>query len=168
MGVGIFYGSCGGVTKNVAEKLAEKFEDAELVNMEDDYDDVEQMLEFDYLLFGCSTWGQGELQRDWVDPFLNFDEYDFSGKKVALFGAGDANKHGEHFVSALGKLYHKLTERGATVVGFIPTDGYSYEYSEAIIDGKFCGLPIDDVNEANLTDTRVEKWAEVVKEEFGL
>jgi flavodoxin I len=168
MSVGIFYGSCGGVTRGVAEKLAEKLEDSELIDMEEDYDDVDQMLEFDCLLFGCSTWGQGELQRDWVDPFLNFDDYDFSGKKIALFGAGDAKTHGEHFVSALGKLYHKMTERGATVVGFIPTDGFDFEYSEAVIDGKFCGLPIDDVNQADLTETRVNEWADILKREFGL
>jgi len=136
--------------------------------MEEDFDDVEQMLEFDYLLIGCSTWGAGELQRDWIDPYLEFDDYDFSGKKIALFGAGDAKTHGEHFVSALGKLYKKFTEKGAEVVGFFPKDSYNYDFSEAEIDGKFCGLPIDDMNQKDLTESRVDAWGTQVKQEFGL
>ena len=30
--------------------------------------------------------------------------------------------------------------------------------SEAVIDGKFIGLPLDDINEDDKTDTRIEAW----------
>ncbi len=168
--IGIFFGSSGGVTRAVAEKLEELFEDAELIDMEEDYDDIDQLLEYDVLLLGSSTWGQGDPQRDWVDPLyeIESDEVDFSGKTVALFGAGDQETHGEHFVSALGKMYDLFSERGAKLVGSFPTDGFTYEFSLAEKDGKFVGLPIDDVNQADLTDERVEKWAAGVKAELGL
>ena len=168
--IGIFFGSSGGVTRNVAEKLEELFDDAELVDMEEDFDDVDQMLGYDILLLGSSTWGQGDPQRDWVDPLyeIESDDIDFSGKTVALFGAGDQETHGEHFVSALGKMYDLFSARGAKLVGSFPTDGFKYEFSLAEKDGKFVGLPIDDINQSDLTDERVEKWAAGIKEELGL
>jgi flavodoxin I len=43
-------------------------------------------------------------------------------------------------------------------VGAVDTDGYSFDDSEAVVDGKFVGLPLDDVNEDDKTDTRIEAW----------
>ena len=169
--VGIFVGSSGGTTQAAAEKLEELFDGAELINMEDDFDDLEQFDEFDVLLIGSSTWGQGDPQRDWVDPLYEMenDEPDFSGKKVAFFGAGDQVTHGEHFVSALGKMEELFHARGAkTGFGHWPTDGYEYKFSLAEKAGKFCGLPIDDINQQDLTEQRLEAWAEQVKSEMGI
>lgn len=128
------------------------------------------MLEYDILLLGSSTWGQGDPQRDWVDPLyeIESDEIDFSGKKIALFGAGDQETHGEHFVSALGKMYDLFKARGASLVGSFPTEGFSYTFSLAEKDGKFVGLPIDDINQSEQTEERIEKWAAIIKEELGV
>jgi len=169
--VGIFVGSSGGVTQEAAEKLEELFEGAELINMEEDFDDLEQFEEFDVLLIGSSTWGQGDPQRDWVDPLYEMDneEPDLSGKKVAFFGAGDQETHGEHFVSALGKMDEIFVKCGAeTGFGHWPTEGYEYTFSLAERDGRFCGLPIDNVNQEDLTEERLTKWAEQLKSEMGL
>lgn len=170
--IGIFYGSCGGTTGEVAEEIGKFFgvDEDDIINMEEDYDDVDQLLGYDILFLGSSTWGQGDVQRDWVDPLyeIDQDEVDFSGKTVALFGAGDCESHGEHFVSALGKMYDLFTARGAKVVGSFPTDGYTYEESLAVKDGKFCGLPFDNVNEEDKTPARVQAWCESVKAELGI
>jgi len=170
--IGIFYGTCSGVTGKAAEKLAKLIgEDlCDLYNMEEDFTDFDEMLEYDYLIFGCSTWGSGEVQNDWRDPLLDLDNEkpDFSGKTIAVFGAGDYKAHGEQFVSALGILYDKFKARGATLVGSIPTDGYTYTYSFAERDGKFVGLPFDKVNEAGKTNGRLESWVEVLKEHFPI
>ena len=139
--------------------------------MEEDYDDLEQFEYFDVLLIGSSTWGQGDVQRDWVDPLYEMvnDEPDMSGKKVAFFGAGDQESHPEEFVTALGKIKDIFTKLGAdTNFGAWPTDGYSYKYSFAERDGKFCGLAIDDINQDDLTEARLTTWAEQVKSEMGL
>ena len=60
---------------------------------------------------------------------MEMDKPDFTGKTIGLFGAGDYKSHGEQFVSALGTLYDHFKKLGATLVGEIPTDGYTYEYS---------------------------------------
>ncbi len=168
--IGIFYGSSSGITRKVAEQLEELFEGSEVIDMEEDYEDADQMLEFDVLLLGSSTWGQGDPQRDWVDALYDIEneEPDFSGKKIALFGAGDGESHGEEFVSALAKLHELFDTLGADFVGFWPTEGYKYEFSAAEKEGKFCGLAIDDINQEDLTQSRVESWAGQVKSELGL
>lgn len=170
MSIGIFFGSSGGTTREAAEKIETLFDDVEMIDMEEDFDDIEQILEFETLIIGSSTWGQGDVQRDWVDPLLELEdeEPDLSGKKVAFFGAGDQETHGEHFVSALGKMHDIFTKLGATVYGFVPTEGYKYKFSLADKEGKFCGLPIDDINQKDLTAERVEKWVSQLKEEMAL
>ena len=167
----IFYGSTSGITEEIATKIHEHFgeELCDIYSMEEDFTSVDEMLEYDYLLFGCSTWGSGEVQNDWRDPLfeMEMDKPDFSGKTIALFGAGDGASHGEQFVSALGTLYDQFKKYGATLVGEFPTDGYTYEYSFAIRDGKFVGLPIDEVNESDKTDERIARWLEVLKPHFS-
>lgn len=169
---GIFVGTAGGTSMKIADVLAEEFgiEEDDIINMEEDFDDVEeQLLGYDVLFLGSSTWGQGDLHFSWVDPILEIEDedIDFSGKTVAFFGAGDSKKHGEHFCSALGKLHKTFTEAGAKAIGFIPKDDYSYEFSLAEIDGKFCGLGIDEHNESEKTTQRIEKWVGLLKSELG-
>ncbi|KIM11630.1 MAG: flavodoxin [Sulfuricurvum sp. PC08-66] len=168
--IGIFVGSSGGVTMGAGQLLQEEL-GGELVSMEDDFDSIEQFEEYDVLLIGSSTWGQGDPQRDWVDPLydLKNDEPDLSGKKVAFFGAGDQKTHGEHFVSALGKMRDIFGALGADVqYGKWPVDGYEFKESLALEGENFCGLAIDDINQAQLTASRVQAWAEQLKNEMKL
>lgn len=165
--IGIYVGSSTGSTMLVAEKLQEFFgEDrCDLIDLEDDYMDLDEFLNYDVLFFGCSTWGSGEVQYNWVEPLqdLQINKPDFSGKTIALFGAGDCKDHAEQFVSALGVLYEKFKERGAEFIGSFPTDGYTYDYSKAIIDGKFIGFPFDRVNEDDKTEERLTRWIDILK-----
>lgn len=170
--IAIFYGSTSGVTEGVAVKIHELLgeELCDIYSMEEDFMNVDEMLEYEYLLFGCSTWGSGEVQNDWRDPLfdMEMDKPDFTGKTIALFGAGDCATHGEQFVSALGTLYDHFKKLGGTLVGEFPTDGYTYEYSFALRDGNFVGLPIDEVNESDKTDERIARWLEVLKPHFPI
>lgn len=166
--IGIFCGTAGGTSMIVAQALAEAFDVDEVINMEEDFDGVDQLLEYDILFIGSSTWGQGDVYFEWVDPLLEIesDGIDFEGKTVAFFGAGDSVKHGEHFCSALGKLYKTFTNAGAKVVGFVDANNYKYEYSLAEMDGKLCGLAIDEHNEKEKTPDRVNNWINSLKEQI--
>ncbi len=169
--MGIFVGTAGGTSMKIADALIEEFgiDEDDVINMEEDFDDIEdQMLEYDVLFIGSSTWGQGDVHFSWVDPVLEIEDdgIDFSGKIVAFFGAGDCKKHGEHFCSALGKLHKTFTDAGAKAIGFIPKDDYDYEFSLAEIDGKLCGCAIDEHNESDKSDDRIETWISALKEEL--
>lgn len=169
--MGIFVGTAGGTSMKITDALAEEFgiEEDDIINMEEDFDDVEdQMMEYDVLFIGSSTWGQGDVHFSWVDPQLEIEDedFDFSGKTVAFFGAGDCKKHGEHFCSALGKLHKTFTQAGAKAIGSIPKDGYDYEFSLAEMGDKLCGCAIDEHNESEKSDERIALWIETLKSEL--
>ena len=171
MNIGIFYASAGGSTKEIADKLAEAFDvdEESVVSMEEDFDDLDQFEDYDVLFIGSSTWGQGDPHFSWVDALLEIDnEGDFEGKKAAFFGAGDCDKHSEQFCSALGKLHNSFIKAGAEPIGAISKDEYNYDFSLAEIDGKFCGLGIDNHNEAEKTGSRIENWISVLKSDLGV
>lgn len=164
--IGIFYGSTTGNTESAAERLAEIFEVDEAVNV--DSCDVEDLLEHDIIILGSSTWGSGDLQDDWEEFLPQFDNIDLNGKTVAMFCFGDQEGYGDTFLDSLKTIYDKVIERGAKVVGAWPTDGYDFEESTAIVDGKFVGLALDNDNQDDLTDERIDAWVEQIKGELSL
>ncbi len=168
--VGIFYASAGGNTKLIADALKEAYEveDDDCILMEDDFDSVDQFENYDVLFLGSSTWGQGDVHFSWVDPLFEItsQKISFEGKTIALFGAGDAKTHGEHFCSALGKFYQIFSKTGAKIVGFVDKEDYIFESSIAIIGDRFCGLAIDNINEKEKTAERIENWLEQLEKEI--
>lgn len=164
---GIFYGSTTGNTESVAEKIAQELgigkEDVH--NVADTQPNAVQP--YEVLLLGCSTWGVGEMQDDWNDFLFKLKDMDLKGKTVALFGCGDGISFGSSFCDALGLIYKELQHTGCSFTGAVEPDGYSYDGSEALIDGKFVGLPIDENNEPEKTDERVKNWISQLKQEFA-
>ena len=91
--IGIFYGSSTGTTQGIAETIASK-----LGVPASDVIDVSKMnadmvKEYEVLLLGTSTWGDGELQDDWYDGVKVLKESDLKEKTIALFGCGDAESY---------------------------------------------------------------------------
>ena len=157
----IFFASSTGNTEEIAGKIHEKFEDFEIIDIS--RDGLSKMNECKSLIIGTPTWGEGNLQDDWEDCFEEFKEIDFSGKTVALFGLGDQDGYGDEFVNAMGTLYETVNENGAKIIGFTSTEGYEYDESTAQIDDEFVGLVIDEDNQSELTDERVDSWVKKIK-----
>ena len=157
----IFYGSTEGNTETVAFKLKDLLGDVDVFNV--DAASADDIQKYDSVIFGASTWEIGELQEDWEGFIDVLDDVDFSGKTVAFFGCGDADGYPDTFVDALGIIYNKIKDSGATFVGAVETDDYTFDDSAALVDGKFVGLPIDEDNEPDLTDGRLAKWVAQIK-----
>ena len=152
----VIFGSSTGTCEGIAEKIGAKL-GAEVVNVQDLNDDV---LAADNLLLGTSTWGAGELQDDWYDGVDTIKGADLSCKTVAIFGCGDSASYSDTFCGAMKELYDAAKEAGANVIGEVSTDGYTFDDSDAIVDGKFVGLALDDINEDDKTDERIDAWLE--------
>ena len=58
----------------------------------------------------------------------------------------------------MGELYNGIKDSGAKFIGSVETDGYTFDDSEAVIGGKFIGLPLDEINEDDKTDARIGAW----------
>ena len=120
--------------------------------------------EYEVLVLGTSTWGDGELQDDWYDGVKVLKSADLSMKFVALFGCGDSESYCDTFCDGIGVLYEDLKDSGCTFLGNkVSTDGYSFSSSIAVVDGAFVGLPLDEVNESNKTAERIDAWTAEIK-----
>lgn len=152
----IVYGSSTGTCEDLAGRIGEKLGVSEVINVTDLTADI--IAENENLILGTSTWGAGEVQDDWYDGLNVLKEADLSGKTVALFGCGDSGSYSDTFVGGLAEIYNAAKDGGATIVGQVSTDGYTFDDSEAVVDGQFVGLALDEINEDNLTDERIDAW----------
>jgi flavodoxin I len=151
----VIFGSSTGTCEAIAEKIGSRL-GAEVLNVQDLTADVVDAN--DNLILGTSTWGAGELQDDWYDGINVLKSADLSSKTIALFGCGDCESYGDTFVGGIGELYDAIKNSGANFVGAVSTDGYTFDDSAAVVDGQFVGLPLDDVNEDDKTDGRIDAW----------
>ena len=151
----VVYGSTTGTCESIAQTLGAQL-GAEVINVSDLT--ANQLAEADNIVLGTSTWGAGELQDDWYDGVNVVKSANLSGKRVALFGCGDSASYSDTFCGGMKELYDAAVAAGATVVGAVPTDGYTFDDSDAVVDGQFVGLALDDVNEDDKTSERISAW----------
>jgi flavodoxin I len=162
--IGIIYGSSTGHTEKVAELIKNAFgKDAITINVDDATEG--DLKKFPYLIFGTPTWDIGSMQDDWEDFIDQVVNADLEDKKVALFGLGDQEHFSDSFADGLGVLYNEIAQK-TNIVGAWPIDGYNFDESDAVKDGKFVGLIIDEDNQPKLTDERVKRWVDMLKKEF--
>lgn len=169
MNIGLFYGSTTCYTEIAAEKIAAQL-GSELVELHNIKDvPLARAVEYPILILGISTWDFGELQDDWESHWDDIDTLDLNGHIVALFGMGDQLGYGEWFQDALGMLHDKVVAQGAIVVGYWPNLGYEFEASRALTDDGeyFVGLSLDEANQYDDTDPRIETWIAQILEEIA-
>jgi flavodoxin I len=169
--IGLFYGTDTGFTQIVTDLIVEEFNTVApglltVHNIADEH--VAKMLDYDYLIVGCPTWDIGQLQDDWDNQYINLDDLELSGKKVAIFGLGDQYGYPETFCDAIGILGRKFIAQGAELVGFTSTDGFEFTHSEGVDGGQFMGLALDDENESELTPEKITDWVWQLVDEFDL
>lgn len=154
----VVFGSSTGTCEAIANTIGEKL-GAEVINVTDFSADT--VAENENLILGTSTWGAGELQDDWYDGINVLKGADLSGKTVALFGCGDSESYGDTFCGAMKEIFDAC--EGANVLPGVSTDGYTFDDSDAVVDGQFVGLALDDVNEDDQTEGRIDAWLESIK-----
>ena len=163
MKIGLIYGSDSGSTEDVSSKIAKKFKDYDITILEIKDVDEKIILSFDFLIFGLSTWYVGELQSDWENYFEDFKKINFSGKVIALFGLGDQWGYDYNFVDGIGIIGKEIIANNGVIIGHWPIDGYEFQESKGLIsDTHFYGLAIDEDNQYELTDKRVDEWCNLI------
>jgi flavodoxin I len=167
--IGLFFGTQTGNTETIAEAIQTAFGDDSIVTLHNVADvELSDFDDYSNLIIGCPTWNIGELQSDWEGLYNELDDIDFSGKKVAYFGAGDQVGYADNFQDAMGILEEKISGMGGTTVGYWSIEGYEFNESKAVRDGKFVGLAIDEDNQSDLTDERINAWVSQLKQAFGV
>ena len=167
--IGLFYGSDTGTTEYVTELILKKLKRTVQISAYDIGEHgLSELDNYEFLILGLSTWFDGDLQSDWEGLFDTFKRIKFSGKKVAIYGVGDQIGYGEFFVDGIGILGKIVVENGGEIIGLWSTKGYDFEASEAeFLPGWFMGLAIDEDNQGEMTEQRVEQWVNQILEEFS-
>ena len=165
--IGLFYGSDTGNTEVVAGLIQQKI-GKENVDIFDVYDcDTSDFSKYDNIIIGLSTWHDGQLVSAFDDIESDFKDIDFSGKQVALFGLGDQFGYADYFIDGVGILGNYIIAQGGNLVVEWPTDDYDYEESKADKgNGFFMGLALDEDNQDDFTEERLDKWVPMVLEAF--
>ena len=170
--IGIFFGTETGTTRLIAKKIhkllgsdvADKPLNVNRIQAED-------LLQYDALILGTPSYGVGDipglsagcLERNWEEFLAQFGQPDLSGKRIAFFGLGAQERYSERFASSLIALYNVFKDLGAEMIGDWSTDGYTFEHSASVVEGRFVGLVIDQRTQGMHTDERLKAWVEQVK-----
>jgi len=170
MKIGLFYGSTTCYTEIAAEKIQAIIGDelVELHNIEDI--PLAHCLDYDFIIFGISTWDYGELQEDWESCWEEITALNLNNKIIAIYGMGDQVGYSKWFQDALGMLHEQVTAQGAQLIGYWPNQGYEFLASKALTDDQksFLGLSLDEENQYELSDQRIEQWCEQILTEYSL
>ncbi len=173
MNIGVFFGSTTGNTEDIAELIEAHLTDLDTcpnVHVHNIADaSVHLMENYPLIICGMPTWDYGELQADWEDIWEELTSLDLQGVTFAVFGCGDQIGYPEWFQDAIGMLHDKLKAQGGKPIGYWPAEGYRFERSKAFLadSQEFVGLPIDEDNQHELTQERVDTWCGKLLEDYS-
>lgn len=168
----IFFGPLDGAVHRVAKKLQKAIGEDKVIMVPVNDANVEDINKYDKIIFGISTvgketWHSVYTNVDWAKFLPEIGKTRYENKTVAIYGLGDHITYASTFVDHIGLLGRELVNNGATLVGQVSAEGYEFDESEALIDGMFMGLPVDEDFEPELTDERVNSWVSQLKPHFG-
>ena len=119
MKIAIVYASMTGNTEMIAEEFKAYFDKRSVdyhsfhINQADFF--AFDLADYDAILFGAYTYGDGELPFELEDFYDELDDEDLTGKVFSLFGSCDSFY--PLYGVALDTLADKFIAQGATVVG---------------------------------------------------
>lgn len=173
--IGIFFGTDTGTTRLIAKKIAKNLkkrlgDDQVAKPLNINRIDADKLLEYKALILGTPTYGEGLLpglasdnnDPSWADFIPQLAGKDFSGRSIALYGLGDQEKYPDHFVDGIRLLHEVFAKTGAELVGGCPVEGFEFNHSRSVVDGRFIGLALDHHLQHLLTDERIDSWLDEV------
>jgi flavodoxin I len=172
--IALLYAPAKGSTEKVARLLQNKIgpEKIDIIQIEENTS-TSILNTYSKIIFGISTVGRDSWDSKYIkiawDFFLpKLEKVDLKGKTVAIFGLGDHILYTNNFVDSMGALANTLVKCGVNLIGKTSVDGYKFNDSSAIIDEMFVGLPIDEDNEPELTDQRLNTWILNISKPLGI
>ena len=112
----IVYGSTKGRTGRMAEVLAAELRKRNLPHVMKNVFEASplELPGYSCIVLGSSTYGQGDLQKDFLAFERGMDELDLSGVQAAIFGSG--NSRYAYFAEAVDILEAKVKIQGARLL----------------------------------------------------
>ena len=159
----------GGNVENAAKMIAKEYGDIKILAIneitEDTFAQNERFIIGGSTL-GSETWEGTSSESPWNTFFSSVKKFDFSTKKVALFGLGDQVLWPSNFVDGLATIFNSFSEAKAQIAGKWSTETYDFTDSLAVKGDFFVGLALDEDQQDELTESRVKAWVKQIKTEF--
>ncbi|UHA72789.1 flavodoxin [Paenibacillus sp. 481] len=130
----LIYASMTGNTEEMAEAVAAGVREAGGdVTVKEVLDaNVHDLNDYDGILLGAYTWGDGELPDEFLDFYDDMADLNLEGKKAAVFGSCDSSY--AEYGAAVDILTNKLKELGAEVV----LEGLKVELTPKAAEKELC------------------------------
>lgn len=160
MKAAIIYSHSAKKTSQVANQIKKELKLKEIDDLNVENLNTNNLKNYNLLILGAPTWFDGELPGYWDELVPAIEQLNLKKVKVAIFGNADQSRYFENFGDAVGLLAEVFESAGATVIGYTTTEGYKFESSKALRDGKFCGLILDFENQHKKNDQRILNWIE--------
>ncbi|MEA2011684.1 MAG: flavodoxin [Verrucomicrobiota bacterium] len=135
MKVIVVFGSTTGNTEHMAEVIGQKIsvDSTEITVKNVTEATAEELLNYDLIVLGSSTWGVGELQDDFIDFNEELASVDLKGYSAAVFGCGDSDGWPDSFCEAVDIIETTLKNSGAEIVNTsIKVDGDVYDADDEL------------------------------------
>ena len=112
----LIYASMTGNTEDMADAIADGIrEEGGELTMKSVLDaNASELEQYDGIVLGAYTWGDGDLPDEFLDFYDEMDDVELADKKAAVFGSCDSSYSA--YGAAVDTLIEKLEERGAEVV----------------------------------------------------
>ena len=171
--IGLFYWPKSGNVESCATLINGKFpqEHIELHSI----DEISDLILEDYDLFiiggstvGADVWENSADSNRWIDFFKVVEKAGLKDKPIAIFGLGDQILYPDHFVNGMKIIKEEFEIAGAKLIGRWPTEGYEFTGSESVEGDEFLGLALDEDQQDELTEERIDAWVKKISEEAGL
>lgn len=111
----IAYASMSGNTEEIADLIKNSLEIYSInINLKEiEHMNATELLDYDGIILGSYTWGDGELPYETEDFYEELLDLDLNGKIVSVFGSGDTAY--PKFCAAVDILEERLQQQGAAI-----------------------------------------------------
>lgn len=115
----LVYGSTTGETEAVAGIIEGvlKSSGADVTKKDVRDTKIEEVLDYEHIFLGSSTWGCGDFQEDFEGFYNTMDERHLKDKKVAVFGCGDKEMFPDCFCEAVNLIQARVATCGGQLLG---------------------------------------------------
>ena len=110
----IIFGSTGGNTELVADKVAQVLKNAVVQRAEQT--EIKDLEKYPVIIFASSTYGHGVLQKDFQPLYEKLKKVSFAGKKMAVIGLGDFKYELYYHMESANILENLVKENGGELL----------------------------------------------------
>ena len=136
-----------------------ELKDLDRIDFTEELEESEALLLYSNVEYGFESKRSGTT---WDEHIENIPRLSLKGKPIAIVGLGDSAAFSKYFCDAMEELYKSFESAGGWMINNVSVDQYIFDDSKSVVNGMFCGLPLDEDNESEKTDERFQSWARLI------